>query len=401
MTKKKQLYLFAIFMVLYEFTTYAANDMIMPGMVKVITEFNVAASYIALSLIFYLLGNAILTPLVGPFSDRFGNRRVILGGVVLFTVATAFMIVTRNIHEFLVIRIFEGIGLSVIAAGYSLIHKNFNDANAIKITSLMANVAILAPLVGPMLGAILVSNYNWRSVFYLILVLAIIAFIGLLKYIPNTDLSAEVRSINSKAIWVEYKNILQSKNFIIGVIVLTLSAISFIEWIGLSPAILLYKMHKSYLEYTIYQLIAIGGVSLSSILMQFLGGKVSFSKILYTGFIFSILAMIINIVVFFVPHKLDFVSVGFFIFGFGSSLANSVVMRIIMTDESFAPNYIMSAVIFVQMILMMIVLEIFNHIIIMFDYSLDCLSLVNLIAWGFSCYFLLYFRRMNKNRKWQ
>lgn len=401
MSKNKQLYLFAVFMVLYEFTTYAANDMIMPGMIKVITEFNVGAYYIALSVICYILGNAILTPLVGPLSERYGNRRIILIGATFFVISTAFMVVTRNISQFLIIRVFEGIGLSVIAAGYSLIHKNFNDVSAVKLTAFMGNVAILAPLIGPMIGATIISYFDWRAIFYITVILALIALIGLFKYIPKTSTSIKPNSMSFRTSFIEYSRVFKNKNFVVGVIIMALSGISFVEWIGFSPAVILYKLHRSYMAYTIYQLIALGGVSTSSIIMQFISGRIEFAKLLRVGLYCTILAIIINLAVFFVSNQLDFLALGFFVFGFGGGLINGIIMRIMVSDKNALSNYTMASVIFVQMMLMMVVLNAMNHIISVCNYSLNILSLLNIICWILSGGFLIKFIYMNKDRNWQ
>lgn len=400
-TSKKSLYLFALFMVMYEFTTYAANDMIMPGMIKVISEFHVGANYIALSLICYILGNALLTLFIGPLSERYGNRRVILVGAMFFVLSTIAMVLTKNISQFLLIRIIEGIGLSVIAAGYAIIHKNFNDAGAVKLIALMGNVAILAPLIGPMIGAAIVSYFNWRVVFYLIIILGSIAVIGLFRCIPLSGVEKKPHDLSLKRSLVEYIKVLRNRNFIIGLTICTFSAISFVEWIGFSPTIILYKLHKSYFAYTMYQLVAIGGISISSISMQFIGGNVKFYKILCTGLFCAIIAILMNIAVFFVNYKLDLVSIGFFAFGFGGSLVNGIVMRMVMSDKSISSNYAMSAFIFVQITLMIIALSIMNYIVHVFNYSLDCLSLLNIISWCFYCYFLMKFIQLHKNREWE
>jgi MFS transporter, DHA1 family, multidrug/chloramphenicol efflux transport protein len=397
----KKLYLFATFLVLYEFTTYAANDMIMPGMVQVIGEFHVSASFMAMSMIAYLLGNAILTPIIGPLSDRYGNRLVILIGAMFFTVSSFLLIFSHSIGHFLFVRVLEGVGLSVIAAGYALIHKNFNDEMAVKITALMANVAILAPLLGPMMGAVIISHFNWRVIFYVIVVMAIVALIGLFKYIPEHDTEVKSKSLRLGTIVKDYTEIIQNKNFIMGVTIMSASAITFIEWIGLSPSILLYKMHLSYFEYTVYQVIAIGGVSLSSILMQFISGRVVISKLLKSGVFCIVIAIVLNIIAIFLTDKLDLISIGFFIAGFGGGLVGGVVIRIVLSDKSVSSNYIMSAIIFIQMLLTMIMLDISNRIVSFFDYSLNCLSIVNVMGWILLVYVLNKFRNMHKDRAWE
>ena len=67
---KKQAIVFALFLVLYEFLVYIANDMIMPAMIHVVKSFNASNIYIASSLSLYVLGGASLQILLGPVSVK-------------------------------------------------------------------------------------------------------------------------------------------------------------------------------------------------------------------------------------------------------------------------------------------------------------------------------------------
>lgn len=63
------MYAFAILLVLYEFTVYSANDMIMPGMLQVVQQFHVAEYYVAASLSFYILGNCAFILIAGFIAE--------------------------------------------------------------------------------------------------------------------------------------------------------------------------------------------------------------------------------------------------------------------------------------------------------------------------------------------
>src|SRR3990167_10752542 len=79
---------FAAFLVLYEFLTYIANDMIMPGMLHVVHSFHAPETAVATSLTAYILGGASLQLFLGPISDRYGRRPVMLFGAVFFFLLT-------------------------------------------------------------------------------------------------------------------------------------------------------------------------------------------------------------------------------------------------------------------------------------------------------------------------
>ena len=81
---RKQAFCFAGFLVLYQFLTYIANDMIMPGMIAVVSSFHGQESAIATSLTAYILGGASLQLFLGPISDCYGRRPVMLFGAAFF-----------------------------------------------------------------------------------------------------------------------------------------------------------------------------------------------------------------------------------------------------------------------------------------------------------------------------
>ncbi len=90
----------------------------------------------------------------GPLSDRIGRRPVMLAGVVWFIVTCLAILLAQNIEQFTLLRFLQGISLCFIGAvGYAAIQESFEEAVCIKITALMANVALIAPLLGPLVGA--------------------------------------------------------------------------------------------------------------------------------------------------------------------------------------------------------------------------------------------------------
>lgn len=163
---RKQALLFAAFLVLYEFLTYIANDMIMPGMISVVSTFHGEESDIASSLSLYILGGASLQLLLGPLSDAYGRRPVMLTGAFVFLVFTIMIACSGSMQQFLMARFFEGMGLCFISViGYATLQEIFEEMDAVRLMAMMANISILAPLLGPLAGALFVHYFNWRLMF--------------------------------------------------------------------------------------------------------------------------------------------------------------------------------------------------------------------------------------------
>ena len=77
----RQALLFPLCLVLYEFSTYIGNDMIQPGMLAVVEQYNAGIEWVPTSMTAYLAGGMFLQWLLGPLSDRIGRRPVMLTGV--------------------------------------------------------------------------------------------------------------------------------------------------------------------------------------------------------------------------------------------------------------------------------------------------------------------------------
>ena len=145
----RQALLFPLCLVLYEFSTYIGNDMIQPGMLAVVEQYNAGIEWVPTSMTAYLAGGMFLQWLLGPLSDRIGRRPVMLTGVVWFIVTCFTTLLAQSIEQFTLLRFLQGVSLCFIGAvGYAAIQESFEEAVCIKITALMANVALIGSRMG-------------------------------------------------------------------------------------------------------------------------------------------------------------------------------------------------------------------------------------------------------------
>ena len=212
----RQALLFPLCLVLYEFSTYIGNDMIQPGMLAVVQEFQVGNEWVPTSMTAYLAGGMFLQWLLGPLSDRIGRRPVMLTGVVWFIVTCLATLLAQTIEQFTLLRFLQGISLCFIGAvGYAAIQESFEEAVCIKITALMANVALIAPLLGPLVGADWVHILPWEMMFVLFAVLAAISFFGLQRAMPETATRLGEK-LSVKELGRDYRLVLKNLRFVAG-----------------------------------------------------------------------------------------------------------------------------------------------------------------------------------------
>ena len=288
---RNQTLLFAGFLVMYEFLTYIANDMIMPGMISVIQTFNGVEADVSMSLTAYILGGASLQVILGPVSDRFGRRPVMIVGAVLFFVFTVVIACSGSMTQFLVARFFEGMGLCFISViGYATLQEIFEEMDAIRLMAIMANISILAPLLGPLAGAVFVSYFSWRYIFVLIAFFALIALFGLWCFMPESvgQLKRDGPVIprvplSPRVIIDNYKGLLVNPVFILSSIALGLSGLPCVAWIALAPVILVTVGKVSLIHYGLWQLPVFASTIIGNMVLHKLTRWLSLKQLLAMG----------------------------------------------------------------------------------------------------------------------
>lgn len=246
--------MFPLALVLFEFSVYIANDMIQPGMLTVTREFGASAAWMASAMTAFLVGGAIFQWLFGPLSDRVGRRPVMLGGTIFFILACLATLFSQSIESFIVLRVLQGMGLCFISSvGYAVVQEAFEEKAAIRVTALMANVALIAPLIGPVAGAFMIEILPWRMVFVLIAAIAFIALIGLARHMPET-VKQRKEKLPLTQIWHDYRAVVGNRHFLKAAMCMPLLAIPLIGWIAMSPEILVADGHLSVIEYGYWQI---------------------------------------------------------------------------------------------------------------------------------------------------
>lgn len=287
----RQAILFACFLVFYEFLTYIANDMIMPGMISVVHSFNSPESMIATSLTLYVLGGASLQLILGPISDTFGRRPSMLFGAFLFFIFTLFIASSNSMNQFLMARFFQGMGLCFIGViGYATIQEIFAEMDAIRIIAVMANAAILAPLLGPLFGALVIHYTSWRWIFIMIAGAALIALWGLWMYMPepigqvkNDGEVIPKPSFSLKTALKNYMDLFTNLSFCSSAIALGVVIIPCMIWIALAPVILIAQAKLTVMQYALWQLPIFGATILGNWALHRLTYKYKIKTIVLIG----------------------------------------------------------------------------------------------------------------------
>lgn len=126
----------------------------------------------------YTLSAASLILTSGTLGDIYGRKRVFLGGLVVFTIASIVCGLAPSLEILIAGRAFQGIGAAaLVTITLSILTDTFPEPNErAKALGIWAGVSGIALVAGPVLGGLLVDNVGWQSVFFLNVPLGVIAF---------------------------------------------------------------------------------------------------------------------------------------------------------------------------------------------------------------------------------
>ena len=321
--------LFPLALVLFEFATYIAHDMIQPGMIHVGRDFNADVSWVPTSLTAYLFGGMMLQWLLGPLSDRVGRRPVMLTGVMLFVAACIATLFTNSIEQFILMRFIQGISLCFIGAvGYAAVQEAFDQTLSIKLMALMANVALIAPLIGPLAGAAFIQFAPWKSMFAVFALVAFIAWLGLWKAMPETAQS-QGEKLRLTSLLADYRQVFGNLRFVCGAASIGFSALPLLAWVAISPVILIDGEGLTPVAYGWLQVPIFVALIMGNLVLARIAGKMSIEKPLWLGAppIITGLALA-TFGTLFTPHAYLWTIAGLSLYAFGTGLINAGLYRL-------------------------------------------------------------------------
>jgi len=358
----RQALLFPLCLVLYEFSTYIANDMIQPGMLAVVEQYQAGIEWVPTSMTAYLAGGMFLQWLLGPLSDRIGRRPVMLVGVVWFIVTCLATLLAQNIEQFTVLRFLQGISLCFIGAvGYAAIQESFEEAVCIKITALMANVALIAPLLGPLVGAVWVHVAPWETMFILFAVLGAISFFGLNKAMPETA-TRMGEKLSFPGLWHDYKQVLKNIRFIAGSLGLGFVSLPLLTWIAQSPVIIISGEQLSTYEYGLLQVPIFGALILGNLVLAKLTSRRSVRSLVIMGGWWIVPGLAVAAIATVISsHAYLWMTAGLSIYAFGIGIANAGLVRLTLFSSEMSKGTVAAAMGMIQMLIFTVGIEVSKH----------------------------------------
>ncbi len=134
----------------------------------------------------YTLSLAVFIPISGWMADRFGTRRVFASAIGVFTLGSALCGLSSNIHLLVACRVLQGFGgAMMVPVGRLTLVRTFAKSELVRAMSFVAIPALIAPMLGPLAGGLIVDYLHWRFVFYLNLPVGLVGLVLVYTHLPD------------------------------------------------------------------------------------------------------------------------------------------------------------------------------------------------------------------------
>jgi MFS transporter, DHA1 family, multidrug resistance protein len=159
-----------------------------PGLVR---TFGTDAASVQLTLSLYLFGLAASQLVMGPLSDRFGRRPVVLAGLTLAAVSSVAALAATSIEALIVARVVQAIGASTgVVVGRAIIRDLYDRDRAAAMIGWVTSATVVAPMLAPMIGGFLDTALGWHAIFAFVGLVSAATLIGAVLALPETQAAA-------------------------------------------------------------------------------------------------------------------------------------------------------------------------------------------------------------------
>ncbi|MCU1405764.1 MAG: hypothetical protein JWQ43_2067 [Glaciihabitans sp.] len=154
-------------------------------------DFGVDSTAVGVTITAYLMTVAVLIPVSGWLTDRFGTRRVLTVAIAIFTLASLACALSASLPVLVIARIAQGIGgAMMVPVGQMTVLRVTEKKDLIRTVAVLTWPALVAPILAPALGGIITTYASWHWIFLVNVPLGIAGFFVALKIVPVLDTPA-------------------------------------------------------------------------------------------------------------------------------------------------------------------------------------------------------------------
>lgn len=271
-----------------------AIDLYLPAFSEIAVDFETTPARISLSISSYFIGMAIGQILYGPLLDRFGRKKPLFVGLLVFIVASIGCTQSESLELLVVFRFIQALGGSAAwVAAVAMVRDFFPVKESAKVFSLLILILGVSPLLAPTFGGFIATALGWQAIFFVLAGIGLLILLIVFLFLPEGHQPDAGISLKPRPILRTFFSILRQSQFSTYTFSGAFSFATLFIYVAGSPIIFMEIFHISPKVYGgIFALLSVGFIG-SSQLNIFLTRKYASEKIFRVALISQVIASFI------------------------------------------------------------------------------------------------------------
>lgn len=216
-----------------------AIDMYLPAMAPLAAGLEVSVERAGQSISIFLFGIAGGQLIAGPLSDRLGRKPVFMTGLALFALAAFVAAQTADFNILMISRLVQALGAcAAMVTGRAIVRDKLDATESARFFSLLALVGGLAPVLAPLLGALLIQFGDWRLIFWVMSGFAVLLLMGSIGAMPETRSAETATKAREEHPFAAYWSLITNRAVLGYVLAATFNSAAFFSYVANSSVML-------------------------------------------------------------------------------------------------------------------------------------------------------------------
>lgn len=191
-----------------------STDLYLASLPSLANVFAVAPGVVQLTLSLFVIGFGGAQLVVGPLSDRYGRRPVVLGGLALYVAATILCGLAPSIEVLITARFLQALGCcTAVVMGRTIVRDAWAPEHSMRVIARASTWLSLAPLLGPILGSYLQVAFGWRAAFVALALFSATILLITAMRLPETNEHKDPRATQLAGLLANYRIVLGARVF--------------------------------------------------------------------------------------------------------------------------------------------------------------------------------------------
>lgn len=191
-----------------------STDLYLASLPSLATYFGAPIATVQLTLSMFVIAFGGAQLVIGPLSDRFGRRPVVIGGLLLYVLASLLCALASSLDLLIAARFLQALGCcSAIIIARAIVRDAYAPEDSSRVVARASTWLSLAPLTGPILGSYLQVTFGWRAAFVVLSLLSAATLAAVILRLPETNEHKNPRATEWGGLVENYRLVLGSRDF--------------------------------------------------------------------------------------------------------------------------------------------------------------------------------------------